>query len=123
MREVAAREGGMPTTLAWVGPPSLSTLRNLFGSWRAALEAAGYKANPHGATRREVCDKGHPMVDTGRSHYCRVCRRESDHRGRKAQPGAQAARRRARYATDARYRERVKAQQRARYAERTKARQ
>lgn len=56
LREWTSMSGEMPTFNAWSpapeGCPSRRTLQTLFGSWRAALEAAGLPAPGPGQYRR-----------------------------------------------------------------------
>jgi hypothetical protein len=56
LREWGATTGKQPTFNGWSpapdGCPSRRTLQALFGSWRAALDAAGYTAPGPGQYRR-----------------------------------------------------------------------
>jgi hypothetical protein len=109
-RWAAQREGRPPTKAQWwraegVAPfdriperPSVYTVVSRFGSWSAAIEAAGFEPRGRGAQPGQVqahCKRGHPLIGPKADVYvrpdgyldCRVCgrmRQEAYHRRKKA---------------------------------------
>jgi hypothetical protein len=62
--------------------PDVRTVATMFGSWSAALAAAGYEPRPAHGPIKQVCKRGHPLegdnvyvAPSGR-RACKVCMRE-----------------------------------------------
>jgi len=63
--------------------PSSKAVRDAFGSWSAALEAAGLPVFAGGSVRRDKCRRGHrDWAVTVNQRYCRTCLRASARRRR-----------------------------------------
>lgn len=47
IQQFAKEHGHSPRISDWEGPPSASTIRNRFGSWKSAIEKSGLESPPH----------------------------------------------------------------------------
>ena len=78
-----AAERGTPRARDWrrtgEGRPCTSTVKNYFGSWSAAVEAAGLV--PADRRRQTYCKRGHVPEETGRQAdgSCTLCSRLRNH--------------------------------------------
>lgn len=80
------RRGHPPTFRDWQrateSTPSASLVAIRFGSWSAALRAAGLPVSPAGGARQDRCRRGHPLTEDNvyvapsGERQCRTCHRD-----------------------------------------------
>ncbi len=76
-----AKHGHAPTNREWQRSergseyPSTATVRQVFGSWGAALATAGLTPQPSGRRAQELCIRGHRKNERGDCLTCRAARR------------------------------------------------
>lgn len=91
IRRFADEHGRPPTCREWKRSerdhPSSTTVRDRFGSWSAAIEAAGFEPLKRGGHTRPHCRRGHELTPDNTYWFpksgrrkCRTCSRETRRR-------------------------------------------